>query len=148
MHIYCKTTRAVLLLGVSDEIGVKYFPHNPDDLFPGVVFAVRPLEAINVQLLNVASEFVGKNVPVEVIQEYSETLSSDAGEVTVYLATCSAPRSAIVGPTVHLPDLIRKTPTGRGRVILIKSMQIFSGALTQETKAVDFAEAIKHFEDK
>lgn len=147
MHIYCKTNRAVLLLGVSGEHGVKYFPHNPDDLFPGVVFNVRPLESINVQLINFAAEFVGKDVRVEVIQEYSESMTYDGGEITVYLATCTAPRTAIAGPTVHLPDLIRKTPTGRGRVILIKSMQIFSGALTQETKAVDFADAIKHFEN-
>ena len=58
------------------------------------------------------------------------------------LATGIADASRIKSPHLTLPDLIRRTPQGRGRVILIKSMQVFTGALTQETKAVDFAEAI------
>jgi hypothetical protein len=149
MHIYCKTERAVLLLGVSDDNKVKYFPHSLDDVIPGIIFNVRPLESINVQLQELAATFVGKDVPVEVIQEYSDTMPVVGGpgsEATVYLATCSHPRAAIKGATINLPDLIRKTPSGRGRVILIKAMQIFAGALTEQSKAVDFDQAIRHFD--
>jgi hypothetical protein len=148
VHIYCKTERAVLLLGVSDDNKVKYFPHSLDDVLPGIIFNVRPLESINVQLQELAATFVGKDIAVDVIQEFSDTmpLNGELGDATVYLATCSLPRAAIKGPTINLPDLIRKTPSGRGRVILIKAMQIFAGALTEQSKAVDFDQAIRHFD--
>ena len=149
MHIYCKTDRAVLLLGVSDNNKVKYFPHSLEDVLPGIVFNVRPGEPINVQLQELAATFVGKDVPIDVIQYFSDTLplsGASSCEATVYLATCSLARAAIKGPTINLPDLIRKTPSGRGRVVLIKSMQIFAGALTEQSKAVDFNEAIRHFD--
>ena len=149
MHIFCKTEHAVLLLGVSDDNKVKYFPHSLADVLPGIVFNVRPFEPINVQLQELAANFVGNDIPVDVIQDFSDAmpLSSVPGsDATVYLATCSLPRAAIKGPTINLPDLIRKTPSGCGRVILIKAMQIFAGALTEQSKAVDFTEAIKHFD--
>jgi len=149
VHIYCKTERAILLLGVSDDNKVKYFPHSSEDQLPGILFDVRPLEPINVQLQELAATFVGKETSVDVVQDFTDTISIGSNpdtNATVYLATCSLPRQAINGPTINLPDLIRKTPSGRGRVILIKAMQIFAGALTEQSKAVDFDEAIRHFD--
>ena len=56
-------------------------------------------------------------------------MTVDGEEATVYLATGIADASRIKSPHLTLPDLIRRTPQGRGRVILIKSMQVFTGAL-------------------
>lgn len=149
MHVFCRTSKAVLLLGISDERGVKFYPCDPDGSLPGFIFEPKPQEAVTVQLMDLARTFVqGADLRnIDIIQNWSDTMSVDGEDVTVYLGTAEAPKDAIVVPHLTLPDLIRRTPQGKGRVILIKSMQVFSGALTQETKAVDFAEAIKHFDD-
>ena len=90
----------------------------------------------------------GELADLDVIQNFSDAMTVDGEKATVYLATGIADASRIKSPHLTLPDhSFRRTPQGRGRVILIKSMQVFTGALTQETKAVDFAEAIKHFDD-
>lgn len=148
MHVYCRTARAVLLLGISDEYGVKRFPCNADDILPGVAFSPRMQEAINGQLMELARTFVaGAPKNLDIIQNYADVVTDGEEELTVYLGTCEAPKESITAHHLTLPDLIRRTPQGRSRVILIKSMQVFSGALSQETKAVDFAEAIKHFDE-
>jgi hypothetical protein len=148
MHVFCRTARAVLLLGISDEHGVKRFPCNPDDTLPGVAFSPRLQEAINGQLMDLARTFVaGELKNLDIIQNYADVLTDAGEELTVYLGTGEAPKESIAHHHLTLPDLIRRTPQGKSRVILIKSMQVFSGALTQETKAVDFAEAIKHFDE-
>ncbi len=105
MHIFCKTEHAILLLGVSDDNKVKYFPHAPADVLPGIVFDVRSFEPINVQLQELAATFVGKDIPVDVIQDFSDTMplsSAPGSDATVYLATCSLSRSEINGPTINL----------------------------------------------
>ena len=47
MHIYCRTPRAILLLGISDERG-KALPMRSVRNPAGTIFYSRPLEAINV----------------------------------------------------------------------------------------------------
>ena len=64
-------------------------------------------------------------------------MTVDGEEATVYLATGIADASRIKSPHLTLPDHSQDAAR-TGRVILIKSMQVFTGALTQETKAVDF----------
>ena len=59
-------------------------------------------------------------------------MAVDGEEATVYLATGIADASRIKSPHLTLPDLIRRTPQGRGRVILIKSMQVFASALIRD----------------
>lgn len=148
MHIFCRTERAVLLLGISDEQGIKHFPCDQDSDLPGILFTPRPQEAINVQLMDLARSCAnaGQLTDIDIIQEYSDRTELDGEEITVYLGTAKAPVSAITSFHLTLPDLVRRTPQGRSRVVLIKSMQVFAGALTEQTKAVDFAEAIKHFD--
>lgn len=148
MHIFCRTEKAVLLLGISDDQGLKHFPCDQDSVLPGVLFSPRPQEAINVQLMDLARTFAsqGQLTDLDIIQEYVDQTEIDGEDVTVYLGTAKAPVSAITSFHLTLPDLVRRTPQGRSRVVLIKSMQVFAGALTEQTKAVDFSEAIKHFD--
>ena len=95
MHIYCRTPRAILLLGISDESGVKRFPCDPSGTLPGLSFIPRPLEAINVQLIEFARSLVdGELADLDVIQNFSDA-TVDGEEATVYLATGIADACAL-----------------------------------------------------
>ena len=54
----------------------------------GTIFYSRPLEAINVQLIEFARSLVdGELADLDVIQNFSDAMTVDGEEATVYLAT-------------------------------------------------------------
>ena len=53
---------------------------------PGLSFIPRPLEAINVQLIEFARSLVdGELADLDVIQNFSDAMTVDGEEATVYL---------------------------------------------------------------
>ena len=87
MHIYCRTpVRFSFSASVTRE-RVKRFPCDPSGT-AGLSFIPRPLEAINVQLIEFARSLVdGELADLDVIQNFSDAMTVDGEEATVYLAT-------------------------------------------------------------
>ena len=68
-----------------------------------------------IQLIEFARSLVdGELADLDVIQNFSDAMTVDGEEATVYLATGIADASRIKSPHLTLPDLIRRTPQGRG----------------------------------
>jgi hypothetical protein len=43
-----------------------------------------------------------------------------------------------------MPEILRAMPADRNRVTYMKALQVFSGALEEQTKALDLEEVRKH----
>lgn len=143
LHLYCKTSVAVLLLGIKDEHGVMRFPRSGDERAAGYVFDVLPRVPINEQLVEHAGRALGEPVRLSlaVQQEFADEMPlADGTLATVYLATladAAAERIKARSEWPSLPDILRGMDRDRRRLPYLRAWQILTGGLKLNTKAVD-----------
>ena len=144
--IYCPTDTAVLVVGLRREDGLLLFPTDAGDV-PGIVRKINTSLPINPQLIDMAVERTGMpRIEISVWQEFECTIVLPDGEpATVYAARVIQTAHVIPDDVKTLPDILRGMPQNRNRVAYMKAMQVFSGALTESTKAVDLDEVHRHF---
>ena len=143
--IHCPTDVAVLLLAVKREDGLIMVPTS-SNVIPGIVRRVNPALPINPQLLDMAFESTGiPRIEISIWQEFQDTIRLEDGEpATVYAArSLIIPHHAVDG-VKSMPEILRAMPADRNRVAYMKALQVFSGALEEQTKALDLEEVRKH----
>lgn len=150
----CGTDQALLLLAVPDAHGVLRFPTDPQggllQGFAGIVIPVAPLLPIAPQLLDKASEVIGRDIHLscELYPEFADEVSLFAEEkITVFLAKLTHPEVKSPPEWPSLPEILRQMPRDRRRLPYMRAMQILTGALSLETKVVDVEEIAKHLTD-
>ncbi|MCX6118803.1 MAG: hypothetical protein NT027_14780 [Proteobacteria bacterium] len=155
LHLYCNTPYATVLIAVPVNEAPLKFP-NDASFWPGIGFKVDPLLSINDQiLLAIHKVLPSSGLKVHIWQEYSDLLQREGVmDSTLYVARIDEPGSQQLdqpkpsfGETQTwstLPDLIRTLPKDRNRLAYLKAWQVLSGALEENTKALDVAEVVKH----
>ena len=146
MHIYSKTKRALLLLGVPSERGVLSFPSTvppKEGPHPGLLLDCDLQLPINPQLIDAAELYLqeeGLGIKMHIWQDYSDHLLLASGEkVTVYIARLdrTIEDASSQGVMRTMPEWIRGLPKDRSRLLYVRALQVLSGGLTQETKVVE-----------
>jgi hypothetical protein len=139
MHLYCPTDEAIFLLGCRDSRGVFRFPTNAGAL-PGLHFKVRPLESINTQLVNTAGQHVsveGLGGKITIEQNFSAPCQLPSGQLlTVYCGILNLRDDEISSSWLTMSDMIRGLMKDPNRVVYMKALQVFSGALESSVRAV------------
>lgn len=143
--IHCPTDTAVLIVGMRREDGLLLFPTDAGDI-PGIVRKINTSLPINPQLIDMAAERTGMpRIEISVWQEFECTIVLPDGEpATVYAARVLQTAYTFPEDVKILPDILRGMPPNRNRVAYMKAMQVFSGALTESTKAIDLDEVHRH----
>jgi hypothetical protein len=143
--IHCPTDIAVLLIAVKREDGLLVIPSDAGEV-PGIICQVNTSLPINPQLLDAASKRTGlPKMEVVIWQEFQCEIQMPNGEpATVYAARTIKTPDVIPADAKPLPDLMRAMPANRNRVAYMKAMQVFSGALEEQTKALDLDEVRRH----
>lgn len=146
MQLFCKTARAVLLLGCEAEHGPMRFPSESSEL-PGLVVKVIPRAPITEQLIEKASGFLGSkdlSRHVAVNQDFSDTIRIGEEDITLYVGTIEAQHQTAQLTWNTMPTLLRAMPKDRRRLPYLKAWQVLTGALSENVKAVDLEDALKH----
>ncbi|TWW12171.1 hypothetical protein E3A20_03230 [Planctomyces bekefii] len=149
-NIYCKTDRAILILGVPDDRGVLFFPSNRADELPGLHLDVKPLLPIFDQLTGLASAVLKQDVArsLHLFDEFADEIAiNDSDKGTVFVGTLSQVTKPEGGPWAVMPAILRALPKTRVRLPYLRAWQILQGGLKLNTKAVDPAELAKYFDD-
>ena len=143
--IHCPTDIAVLLVAVKREDGLLVLPTDAGDV-PGIICHVNPSLPINPQLLEAAAlRTCLPKIEIVIWQEFQCEIQMPNGEpATVYAARTIKTPDLIPGDAKPLPDLMRAMPPNRNRVAYMKAMQVLSGALEEQTKALDLDEVRRH----
>jgi len=149
LHIQCSTPRAVLLIAVEGPRGLFRFPNDRGD-WPGLGLQVDMLNSINEQLQRRAQEFFGPwGSRCHIWQEYSALLDRDgSAPATLYVAKITPKDNELDERTwaqwLTLPELVQTLPKDRNRLSYLKAWQILSGALEENTKALDVDEVARY----
>ena len=145
--IHCPTDTAVLLLALKREDGLLLVPTDEGPI-PGIVRQINPSLPINPQLLDMAFERTGiPRIEIAVWQEFQDTISMpDGGQATVYAARSLLLPKDMPLDAKPLPEILRAMPPNRNRVAYMKVMQVFSGALEEQTKALDLEDVRRHIQ--
>jgi hypothetical protein len=146
MHIYCKTPKAIVLVGCESEEGPMRFPTEGGEL-PGLHIDVDSSQPINEQLIKRVVAYLALprlSGHVEINQDFSDVLDNQGVPTTLFLATIHARHASgkLEWPT--MPTLLRGMPSDRRRLPYLKAWQVLTGALSANTKAIDLEEALKH----
>ena len=138
IHKSCPTSRAVFLLGIPDQRGVLHFP-SIHSWFPGIHFSPEPGKLINDQLVDAVSEELRETVPgarIQIFQEFAAELPGK--DCTLYTGLYLDQRILIPDHWQPLPDLIRKMPADRLRLVCLKAWQILGGVHKEDIKALEY----------
>ena len=143
--ILCPTDHAVLLIDLKREDGLIMVPTDPGEI-PGILRAINPSLPINPQLLNMAHERTGlPDIEISIWQEFQCVITLPSGdEATVYAARALKLPDAIPSDAKTMPEILRGMPANRNRVAYMKVLQVFSGALEEQTKALELDEVRRH----
>lgn len=143
--IHCPTNVAVLLVAIRRDDGLLVIPTDSGDI-PGIVRRINPSLPINPQLLAMAEERAGvPQLEVFIWQEFACEINLTDGErATVYAARAIKTPDTVPTDAKPLPEILRGMPANRNRVAYMKAMQVFSGALEEQTKALDLEEVRRH----
>jgi hypothetical protein len=143
--IHCPTDIAVLLVAVKREDGLLVLPTDGGDV-PGIICQVNPSLPINPQLLDAAAHRTGlPKIEIAIWQEFQCEIQMPNGALaTVYAARTIKTPNVVPTDAKPLPELMRSMPPNRNRVAYMKAMQVFSGALEEQTKALDLDEVRRH----
>lgn len=143
--IHCPTDIAVLLVAVKRDDGLIVIPTDAGDV-PGIICNVDPSLPINPQLLDAASQRTGlPKIEISVWQEFQCEIQMPEGlPATVYAARALKIPDSVPTDAKPLPELMRSMPPNRNRVAYMKALQVFSGALEEQTKALDLEEVRRH----
>jgi hypothetical protein len=145
--IHCPTDIAVLLVAVKREDGLIVIPSDPGDV-PGIICDVNPSLPINPQLIDAAAGRTSlPKIEIFIWQEFQCEIQMPNGmPATVYAARTLKTPDQIPEDARPLPDLMRSMPPNRNRVAYMKALQVFSGALEEQTKALDLDDVRRHIE--
>jgi hypothetical protein len=145
--IHCPTNVAVLLVAVKRNDGLILVPSDPGDI-PGIIIAVDTCLPINPQLLAAAEKRTGLGMSdLSIWQEFQTEVTLPSGDLaTVYAAQTLRSPTVIPPDARTLPELMRSMPANRNRVAYMKVLQVFSGALDEQTKALDLDEVKRHIQ--
>jgi hypothetical protein len=145
--IHCPTDIAVLLLALKREDGLILIPTD-DGPIPGIVRRVNTTLPINPQLLDIAAERTKiPRIEISIWQEFQDgILMPDGSRATVYAARSLIQPELIPQDARPLPDILRSMLPNRNRVAYMRALQVFSGALEEQTKALDLEEVRRHIQ--
>lgn len=151
LHIYCPTSKAIVLFAAQfgDQFGdtrlnpnIMRFPVNNRRL-PGLHLTAHPNEPINGRILEEIAKS-GSVTDIQIWQEFRGEFTCENEDYTLYVAKgqiSGLPALTEQWPT--LPELLQAMPKDRIRLVYLKAWQVLTGALEQESKAIDIQEAIK-----
>lgn len=131
IHIHCPTDKAIALVGFRSTNGLLIFPSN-SEILPGIHFDCDSNLFINDQIKGIVEKLAGERlgIALEMIQDFAEPLPlEDGSEATLYLAVLNRSTGSISPDWRSLPELIRKMPKDKKRIVYIKAWQILSGGL-------------------
>lgn len=149
LHVQCETPRAVFVLAVTCSDGILRFPEDGSP-WPGLGIKVNTLLGINAQLKARAVQALGDwGHRCDIWQEYSALLNRDGIEpTTLYVGRISPNEEELKTLPWQtwqtLPALIRTLPKDRNRLSYLKAWQVLSGALEENTKALDVDEVARY----
>ena len=143
--IHCPTDTAVLLVAIRREDGLLVIPTDSGEI-PGIVRTINSSLPINPQLLEIAEERTGlPKIEIFIWQEFECQIQLPNGEpATIYAAKTIKTPDEIPADAKTLPEILRAMPANRNRVAYMKAMQVISGALEEQTKALDLEEVRRH----
>lgn len=154
LQVYCPTSRGVLLLAVPAATGVYHFPLpiiSETGHSPGLWLEVTPLLAINPQLVALAEEvlgYQGLGGKLNINQDFTGSLTDPQGnKVTLYVATLEPGLVEVVPTWPTLPQLLAGMPKDRNRLPYVLAWQVLTGALSQQTYAVELDKALATLEE-
>jgi hypothetical protein len=134
-----------LLIAIKREDGLIMVPTDPGTI-PGIRKTINPSLPINPQLLDMAAERTGlPAMEISIWQEFQDTVTLEDGQLaTVYAAKTIKTPDSMPHDAITLPQILRSMPPNRNRVAYMKVLQVFSGALEEQTKALDLDEVRRH----
>jgi hypothetical protein len=133
------------MLAIKRDDGLIVVP-TKSDLIPGIVKAINPSLPINPQLLDMAHERTGiARIEIAIWQQFQDTIQLEDGTpATIYAAKSLIIPHDQIPEAKTMPEILRSMPANRNRVAYMKVLQVFSGALEEQTKALDLEEVRKH----
>ncbi len=147
MHIRCLTDMAVFLVGFKDRDGVLYFSKHQSGL-AGIHIRNKRLHLINDQIMDRMKAVLGElglEGKVSIIQEFADALFFESGESgTLYLGQFEGDVHTPDDNWIKIPDLLKSMPTDKNQVAYMRAFQVFAGGYSNDTKAVDLSDAIRH----
>lgn len=142
LPIYCKTERAVLVLGVFDERKVMYFVN--DDLpSPGINLEISGTTPMNQLIAERIMDQFGGSADFNIYQEFQEVFADEDGiETTLFLGELTT-EGRVDSEWPTMPEILRSMPKNKSRVAYLKAWQVLTGGLQLNTKAVEVSEVKK-----
>ena len=144
----CQTDQALLLVALADAEGVLRFPSDfSHETFYGLHVNIKPLLPVAPQILEAASQALGFDVSLtmDLCQEFADEIPlSHETKTTVFVGLVTHPEFKAPTQWLCLPDMLRSMPKDRRRLPYLRALQILTGALSLNTKAVDLVEVAKH----
>jgi hypothetical protein len=144
----CPTDHGIFLVAVTDEDGVLRFPSDFSHPFLyGLHIQVRPLLPVEPQLFDLARENIGTDLGafLRVYEDFSDQLAlTEDAKTTLFVGRLAHPEFRAPKTWLSLPDILRSMGKDRRRVAYMRALQVLTGALSQETKAVDVEEVARH----
>ena len=144
----CQTNQALLLVALADAEGVLRFPSDfSHETFYGLHVSIKPLLPVAAQILEAASHALGFDVSrtLDLCQEFADEIPlSHEMKATVFVGLVTHPEFKAPAQWLCLPDILRSMPRDRRRLPYLRALQILTGALSLNTKAVDLDEVAKH----
>ena len=144
----CRTESAIFLVAVPDEDGVLRFPSDFSHPFlHGLHHLLKPLLPVEPQLIDVACQGLGPNYGpyIQIYGDFSDQISlSGDTQTTLFVGRLAHPEFRAPKTWLSLPDILRSMGKDRRRVAYMRALQVLTGALSLETKAVDVEEVARH----
>jgi len=144
----CRTESAIFLVAVPDEDGVLRFPSDFSHPFLyGFHHLIKPLLPVEPQLIEVACQGIGQNYGafMQVYEDFADQISLTGDtQVTLFVGRLAHPEFRAPKTWLSLPDILRSMGKDRRRVAYMRALQVLTGALSLETKAVDVEEVARH----
>jgi len=155
MLVYCPTPQAVIMVTITGTDGVVRCLSG-DLTQPGLIFEPKPLLPIVEQIMAQLRLTMGASsdsLRFQVRGDYADEFSlANGSAATLYIATATLPAvnlaagalDGLPGSWMPIPELLRSMERTRQRLVYLRAWQVLLGALTDETKAVDLEEAMRH----
>lgn len=144
----CRTESAVFLVAVPDEASVLRFPSDfSHAVLHGLHTQIKPLLPVGPQLMDVAIQGIGSNFGayLQVFEDFSDQIPLTADvQTTLFVGRITHPEFRAPKTWLSLPDILRSMGKDRRRVAYMRALQVLTGALSLETKAVDVEEVARH----
>lgn len=139
MHLFCPTEKAVLLLGIKDELGVFRFPLQ-SQFAPGLFLQVKVGLPINDQLMERAEDYLGEaslRQALEIHQQFSKPIElADGGKATLYLGVLKKLDHFDASSWSAMSPLLRGLSSRHNRMVYMLALQVFAGGYEQQDTLV------------